>query len=260
MNIHEQFIVDLERLANQCKKSVDYIVDQAIKQEKETQVTVALILQALRIFMRQAQTLSNVKNTALGFKGSSDVDMNLEINKESVEDRITKYVEDLVENVKTFKENDNPLLVGLGLGLLSNPLFKAIEVDRHRKLVSEGVRGAASSAAFISNLDRNIFGNIFYVGRLADSQIWALNDLKAIAVVTRGDSKVCEQCKAMAGIYPPDYIFTGNHPRCRCTAEPITVGRFARKIPNKILEYALQNKHKFGKMMIYQLNDKYYNV
>lgn len=265
MSIHDDYILGLEKLANSCLKRSNYYIDKAIKSmankgenEKETQALIAALVALIGRYISRALLLSKDKNGVIGLGGEPTVDPELPINGETIEDRVAKYVTDLKANVTKFKEEDDPKLVALGIALLKVPYYRALELDRHRELVVEGKRGAASSAAFLSNIERNIFGNIFYAGRLADSSVWKINPLRAIEVVTQGDHLVCEQCKAMAGLYPPDYIFAGNHPKCRCTAIPRILGTKVRRISSHILDYAKANKKKFGKLMIYTLNSKYY--
>lgn len=60
--------------------------------------------------------------------------------------------------------------------------------------------------------------------RSADHERWKTQDFtKGIEVKLSNNHPEYDICDALAGVYPKDYKFTGQHPRCRCYAVPILV-------------------------------------
>lgn len=58
--------------------------------------------------------------------------------------------------------------------------------------------------------------------READYQRWSQMDfVVGIEVKLSNNPHHCEVCEMLAGKYPKDYVFLGNHPQCRCYAVPI---------------------------------------
>lgn len=58
--------------------------------------------------------------------------------------------------------------------------------------------------------------------RLADAKRWAsLPFIIGIEVKTSNNHAHFDECDFLAGKYPADYVFTGNHPLCRCYAVSI---------------------------------------
>ena len=259
----QEFVRSLELLSNRCNYEVDLLLSEAIRKmdgsERDDEIIAALlaaIMLTMNKYVNRAVIGAETKN-----KGKAPI-QDLTINGENAKDRMAKYLDDLKQNVSDFIDQDanNISKLTLGLGIIAIPEFLEVVTANHLRQIRELTRAAGSSALFASNIDRNVFGNIFYAGRLAESHIWQKQGVKAIKIVTQGDNSVCEQCKAMAGIYPYDYVFVGNHPRCRCRAIPVFVGRPVTVIPQSTQDYMVKrtNQKSFGGLMIFTLNPKYY--
>ncbi len=62
--------------------------------------------------------------------------------------------------------------------------------------------------------------------RLSDHERWQkLGFVIGIEVKTSNNHDDVDECDALAGRYPADYVFTGNHPLCKCYAVAIQLSK-----------------------------------
>lgn len=114
---------------------------------------------------------------------------------------------------------------------LTNPeaLFRRVRDNNGRLVASKAMianhpgQGVYNSA--FKNAMRTARTNTNQSFQLADSIRWRQLDM-VIGIEIKlsaqhPDYNYVEICEALAGIYPKDYIFIGNHPQCLCIATPI---------------------------------------
>ena len=115
-----------------------------------------------------------------------------------------------------------------GTGYLNNPdkLFRRVR-DQHGQLVlsknaaayhpGQGVyRSSYKNALRLARTETNM------AYRTADHLRWRDTPfIVGIRVIRSNNPYECDICSSLAGEYPKDYKFVGNHPSCRCRAVPI---------------------------------------
>lgn len=264
-----KFINDLVGLSQKTLRQVYYVLntymkklngntdhDKAIWEEVAT-----LINDIIKKANKEAGNIAYIKN---GEDEKNDY-IPLTINGKSPKQRVDSNIDVARETSSRFIKDDNNKKEDVGLGVSFFKSKTAIDIQNqiHKEFIQSGKVNAASSALFLGLVFKNVFGSILYSGRAAEASIWKKqNKITGIEVVTQQDNGVCEQCKALAGVYPPDYIFLGNHPNCRCYTIPIYGTELVLDIPSRATIFWSNPKFKkwYKKTLNYQQNTKYLKI
>lgn len=253
---YKTFINDLEKLSNESKKNIDKEINKFLKGKitKDELLAIILIISSTYVgyAIKQAGILNKIAPEAIVTEPQIFIIKDLTIN-----DRIGTYVDDLFEVKKRFIAEYGKNELGIGKKIFNDPRWIQLAREFHKEQVSSGIKNPQTSFRPDFNINTNIQGEIFFQGNYANSNYIKASG-RGIIVTTQGDGIVCEQCKAMAGPYPPDYVFTGWHRKCRCYAVPSET--IIGTIPDSAIGYMSEPKHKkwFRNSLFLNLNNKYY--